>query len=764
MIRGWGKQAIVVLIGLSLILMPLTAVGTGTATAANGSTTYELTDSIDIWQRAPLPLRLSNDDAAKTIQNGALTVEYTPQSTGPLAAREAKTGVYHTGDTITTTFESVSGASTDAYNGSNTQLVIARLSPDATTNDLPTNVDDARSLLTTDNANNNATFRVKNTGTIGATTDDELSTDVTFSQSGMYAVFLATVDSGSGFSADQAGNLSVSGQVTIVGMDHALVESTSASTTVNTNSIHPGNDISVTVNDLPTTATNVTVLVYKRDTWIGSETNLRVDDQIDRDFAADNVTIEHSISDVNGIATFDGPLTVMGTTFGDNQVSGTTPLATIIDTLVSNADDRTNKDITGPKTSASDSTVIDASAVGKADVTGGSASFTIETYSNWSTGTYQYVVLAGGSDAGEIRTDVGTLTISKKKSGGYTPPYSPPPSNPPEENETDNGSTPPSTPTNPGSVKGAGKGATVKKTGGKVSVTLPNASKNERVTISLNTTETNETGVGVDELDIGFTENTSGGLSINSESNENVTEKPVSRDGDLGYIRITHNFSDTSVADVTFTFQVSKQKLEARGLNPDDVSLYRLEPDGWNELETTRIGETTTTYRYRAISPGLSLYSISQKNAAKPAFDVTDASVSPTEITAGESVDVTATIENTGGSSGTFTANLTIDGTVVTMQRVQIPAGEQRTVTFTHQFEDAGTYDVGVSGTAADTVTVTEQQTTTPETSTTATQTTTSTSTTPGATSQGGIEFVAFGVLILVIAVVGAFFLYRRNN
>jgi hypothetical protein len=88
------------------------------------------------------------------------------------------------------------------------------------------------------------------------------------------------------------------------------------------------------------------------------------------------------------------------------------------------------------------------------------------------------------------------------------------------------------------------------------------------------------------------------------------------------------------------------------------------------------------------------------------AFDVRDAALSETAVGPGGAVDVTATVENVGSADGTFTAELHVGGTVVETRDVVVPAGEERTVTFTRQFARPGTYRVGISGDEAGDVVV----------------------------------------------------------
>ncbi len=127
-------------------------------------------------------------------------------------------------------------------------------------------------------------------------------------------------------------------------------------------------------------------------------------------------------------------------------------------------------------------------------------------------------------------------------------------------------------------------------------------------------------------------------------------------------------------------------------------------------------GESETVTFTRAFdSPGTYSIAVNDASAGElvvterpPAeFEVTDATLSDTEIEAGKSVDVTATVENVGDQLGTFTAELIVDGEVVDEKSVTIGTGVEKTVTFTEQFEEAGEYEIEVSGTSAGTLTVT---------------------------------------------------------
>jgi len=103
---------------------------------------------------------------------------------------------------------------------------------------------------------------------------------------------------------------------------------------------------------------------------------------------------------------------------------------------------------------------------------------------------------------------------------------------------------------------------------------------------------------------------------------------------------------------------------------------------------------------------GLGTVAVAEPESPSPSFAVTNATLGATEADVGEPVPVTATVANDGEADGTFTAELVVDGTVVDTQRVTVPAGETRTVTFERSFRVERDAGIGVSGSPAGTVTV----------------------------------------------------------
>lgn len=170
----------------------------------------------------------------------------------------------------------------------------------------------------------------------------------------------------------------------------------------------------------------------------------------------------------------------------------------------------------------------------------------------------------------------------------------------------------------------------------------------------------------------------------------------------MSYLSVDVDVDDTESAfeDVEFEFTVSPAALEERGVEPERVHLYRYGDGEWQQLPTERVDEET----YVAASPGFSAFAIGTER--QPSFEVSDATLGADEVEPGEDVTVSAVVENTGDGEGSYTAEFAVDGEVVETVTVDLGPGENREVTYTHTFEEPGTYQVDVSGEVAGSVSV----------------------------------------------------------
>lgn len=636
--------------------------------------TVNLTENASGWERAALPFRLDDADAAKTTPNGALTVEYAPENTGQLDARRTTTAVYQPG-TVNASFESVTGAGTSEFAGRETQLVIARVNTAAGDSPSPVfgSLDEVRSLIDPDSDRFNATYTVTDAGTVGS--DGRLDTAVPFDRPGNYVVFLTT---GGNFTAAD-GELSVDGPGTVAGVDTAVVEREAATVTDASTRVEPGTNASVTVAPA-TDGTDVSVALYHEPTWVNSRTALTVTDRLSSPTASPNATVGHSIDEVNGRTAVSEPVTVTGTTYGDGRFSRATA-SELID-VVANRDERTT---TGPDaTVLGDGTRLDAAVVAERDVSG-ETTVEVPTRGNWTEGPYRWLVTTDGGRPADRRTATGTLSVASDSVGGGS---------------SVSGDHP--------ELENAAFGSIVTRSGGSVDVTLAGTTPGEpvRLTIPIRDSRLADQGYVVTGLTANFTRDVEGELSVSTPDEAGVP--PVSADRQIGYVVIDHSMPHESVSNASYSFVVSDTHLDEAGIDPESVALFRLEPDGWHELPTRSVEETRHGVHFTGDSSGLSVYAVAESGSARPQFELAETAVNRTAVLANESIAANATVENHGTGPGTLDATLLIDNRSVDDRTVRVPAGEQRAVRFTHQFgETPGEYDVRIENATVGAVTVT---------------------------------------------------------
>ena len=92
----------------------------------------------------------------------------------------------------------------------------------------------------------------------------------------------------------------------------------------------------------------------------------------------------------------------------------------------------------------------------------------------------------------------------------------------------------------------------------------------------------------------------------------NASSAPYTIDGNVyQYAEIKHvNLKNTDVFGVVTEFKVLKSWLNAHGLDPATIKLWRYD-SAWNELKASKVSEDTEFIYYSADSPGLSLFAIS---------------------------------------------------------------------------------------------------------------------------------------------------------
>jgi len=170
-----------------------------------------------------------------------------------------------------------------------------------------------------------------------------------------------------------------------------------------------------------------------------------------------------------------------------------------------------------------------------------------------------------------------------------------------------------------------------------------------------------------------------------------------------GYMDIEHDLADDELSGATVGFEVSRSQLDDRGVEPEAVTLYRQTDDGWAPLSTEQADDTEGHYRYSASTPGFSVFAIGTES---PRFTVTEAELTESSITAGETATVTATVENRGQQSGEYTAELAADNETVDNETVDVEGQSSATVELSFEPQSVGSYDLAVGETDAGELTV----------------------------------------------------------
>jgi beta-lactamase superfamily II metal-dependent hydrolase len=99
-------------------------------------------------------------------------------------------------------------------------------------------------------------------------------------------------------------------------------------------------------------------------------------------------------------------------------------------------------------------------------------------------------------------------------------------------------------------------------------------------------------------------------------------------------------------------------------------------------------------------SDGESLAVQTEKQCVPPQalFDLSNLSISPSEVKAGETVTISASITNSGNSTGSYTAILKINGVHVETKSITLNAGEGQVASFSVVEQSSGTYTVEING------------------------------------------------------------------
>lgn len=170
---------------------------------------------------------------------------------------------------------------------------------------------------------------------------------------------------------------------------------------------------------------------------------------------------------------------------------------------------------------------------------------------------------------------------------------------------------------------------------------------------------------------------------------------------------------DTRVADGGETEDASGERDEREdedtGTADGDGHVEDSETDDADDVSTT----STTPPPSPTATSTPTATPTSTQTPREAVFEVSMATVSDTEVSAGETVQVALRVENLGDRDGTYEAALTVDGEAVASKSVPVEAGDSAAIVFERRFDNQGEHEITVGGVPLGTVTVTNESETT---------------------------------------------------
>ena len=697
----------------------------GAATALNTSENVSVVDAtcdelardrllerVNVWDQSVFPLRVDASNAAMSFRNAEWILDDPEGRQAP--ANKLTMAVFDDDQTVTVEHRlSRAFEVPEKYKNRDVHLVAARADPDEA--DL-----DAFSLLdsSVSAANDNVTFTsVKRTRTDG---DGDVTVQFDPPRSGQYALLLATSESGSDGLVVDGGDLSIDGNATLIGLEEVAVRTGASSvdptTLSSASTVEPGDDLTfdVSAGGSAESVGHAVVVYDERTGWVNQSVVVDADEGITSDFnVSQDLRIEHSVNRTNGVVVVDGDVSGFGMDISDRRRSGGVNLPEFVDAVAPSSftpDTEYNASIGegGDRLDAS-ITAVNGSA---------SETVTVETLANWTTNTrYRWVHVAVENDGSATYTDTGTFRLGTTDDGDGSD------GNGTDGNETDDPDE------GGGSGGGGGGGAppggvgppikptevNVTAADGRAIARIRNAKAFQAVDLDVSSVFADQESVRLERLSITFSEDRDFDATI-SQGPESV---PAVHDGESDFEHFNVSYDEEPATDeVRFTFSVDRELIEENDLSIGSIALYRYADGEWERLDTTVVGGTGDSYRYRAESPGLSVFAVStaepRTGPSGAAFNVTNPAIDKTTVAAGENATVGATVVNAGDAEGTFTLELTVDGDVVDRRSVTLVPGEDERVTFTRTFEDPGSYRIGIGGLDAGELVVEDRTTAAP--------------------------------------------------
>ena len=431
------RQFSVLLLTVTLVLSGIAPLGMA---AVPDSQFQPVSDSenVTIWERAILPFRPDTTDGATVIPNLNLFVNVPDANTGEVPANRDSLAVYSPDAPITLRFQSRIGANTTSFAHENVQLLVAKVNTssavDSEENLSGMPIEHGMRLLS--GQNETATYEFLNGTEVDIDSDGKLDSngEVTFTYgvgqqmnhgadrgAGKYVFFLVQNSQNGGFTVSEDGDLSVTGDARVLGVDGALVQQASATATPQNTEYDAGDSISfsVTANLSTDNPVNHAVIVYKQDGtandgFIDQKAVIVMNETSAGNLSTENITLQRSIRSIYGVAQTDGDVSVFGRNLTDGRVSAGVGLSSLVEWI----SEKSGTTMPSHETIEPNES-LPASATAVRTQTG-TTTVTVETLANWSAGTYRYIYVASADNGTQMstRTDLLTVRSSETDSDG----------------------------------------------------------------------------------------------------------------------------------------------------------------------------------------------------------------------------------------------------------------------------------------------------------------------------------------------------------
>jgi len=186
-----------------------------------------------------------------------------------------------------------------------------------------------------------------------------------------------------------------------------------------------------------------------------------------------------------------------------------------------------------------------------------------------------------------------------------------------------------------------------------------------------------------------------GGALLSSISIKEVEDPPdpPAKSGVVGLVYDLGPDGATFDPPVSLTFKYSESKISAGVAEENLVLAYWDKTAGeWIELEGT-VDPANNTITAE-ISHFTDFTTLAYTRPAS--FTVTDLSISPAEVSTGETVTISVIVTNTGDLTGTYEVILKVNDSEVEVREVEVIGGESESVSFSVTGATAGTYTIEI--------------------------------------------------------------------